>query len=63
MVYHLWRQRNDVKFGNMLILEEKMVQRISWEVRSRIMWKGKFKSSGENVALCANWDIPIRVLI
>jgi hypothetical protein len=52
VVYHLWRQRNDVKFGNMLISEEKMVQRISWEVRSRIMWKGKFKSSGENAAVC-----------
>lgn len=43
VVYHLWRQRNDEKFGNMSISEEKMVQMISWEVRTRIMCKGKIE--------------------
>jgi hypothetical protein len=32
--YHLWRQRNDVRFGNSLISEEKMIQKICWEVRN-----------------------------
>jgi hypothetical protein len=34
VVYHLWRQRNDVRFGNSLISEEKMIQKICWEVRN-----------------------------
>jgi hypothetical protein len=36
-----------------------MLHKICWEVRTRIMWKGKFKGNGENVAICASWDIPL----
>jgi superfamily II helicase len=62
-VYHLWMQRNYVKFGNHLISEEKIIQMVCWEVRTRIMRKDNFMSSGENLVLCANWDIPTHVLI
>lgn len=62
-VYHIWRLRNDVKFGNPLISEEKLVQRICWEVRSRILWKGRFKNNDLNKALCARWNIPLSVLV
>lgn len=40
-----------------------MIQKICWEVRTKIIWKGQFNGNGENMALCANWDIPTSVLI
>jgi hypothetical protein len=40
-IYDIWRQRNDVKHGN--------------QIRSRIVGKGKFKATDENVAICSSW--------
>ena len=54
-VYNIWRQRNDVKHGNRINLEEKVLQKICWELRSRIVGKGKFKATNENVAICSSW--------
>lgn len=47
-VYHLWRQRNDLKFGNQLKTGEKMLQIISWKITARIMARGKFNRTQEN---------------
>jgi hypothetical protein len=47
-VYNLWRFRSDVKFWNQTISEEKMLQKICREVRTRIMWNGNFKGNQEN---------------
>jgi hypothetical protein len=56
-VYNLWRFRNDVKFGNSLCSEEKLLQKISWEVMIHMVSKGKYTESIENVSLCSNWGI------
>lgn len=62
-VYNIWGYRYDVKFGRHLSSEEKMLQKICWEVRTRIMEKGKFKKNDENVAICNRWSIPSSILI
>jgi hypothetical protein len=51
-VYNIWRQRNGLKHGNKLKSEEKVVQNITWEVRARIMAKGRFKRTKGNSQLC-----------
>jgi hypothetical protein len=38
-VYNIWKQRNGIKHANQLKTEEKIVQRISWEIRTRIVMK------------------------
>jgi hypothetical protein len=52
-----------VKFGNHLSSEENLLQKICWEVRTRIMGNGQFKKNGENVAICSSWSIPSSILI
>jgi hypothetical protein len=61
-VYHLWSQRNDLKFGNQLKRGEKMVKIISSEITARIMARGKFNRTQENLVLCRSWGIPENVL-
>lgn len=40
----------------------KLLQKICWEVRNRIVSKGKFKASAVNFALCSNWGISHKIL-
>lgn len=61
-VYNIWRYRNDMEHGNEMYSEEKLLQKICWEVRTRIAGKGKFKENEENVAICNNWGISLNVL-
>lgn len=42
-VYSIWKQRNDIKHGNQIMTEEKIVIRIKWEVRSQDIAYGMFK--------------------
>ena len=62
-VYNLWRYRNDVKLSNRLYSEEIFLQKICWEVKTRIVGEGKFKESEENDAFCTNWGIFFKVLV
>lgn len=39
-VYNLWRERNNIRHGNPLQTEEKIIQRISWEVEVESCPKG-----------------------
>lgn len=52
----------DVKFGKHLSSEEKLSQKIYWEVRTGIMEKEKFKNE-EKVAICNRWSIHSFILI
>jgi hypothetical protein len=49
-----------VRPGNHIQTEEKLIQKVSWEVRMRIMSKqsnGRFFRSRENEELCCNWGL------
>ena len=56
-VYNLWGERNNIKHGHQLMTEERIIQKVRWEVRTRVLPKGCFKRSKENEALCDNWDV------
>lgn len=51
-VYHLWRQRNDIRHGNPPKAQEKVLQEVVWDVNNRIRGKGKFKKIDVNVEIC-----------
>lgn len=59
IVYNIWRERNNVKHGNQLLTEERIMMKIIWEVRTRVLSKGCFKKSKENEELCVKWDFWI----
>jgi hypothetical protein len=44
-VYHIWRLRNDLCYGNTPLIEEALVDRIKGEVRTRVMSSRKMKNS------------------
>jgi superfamily II helicase len=44
-VYHIWRLRNDLCYGNTPLTEEALVDRIKGEVRTRVMSRKKLKNS------------------
>jgi hypothetical protein len=60
-VYHLWKLRNDLCHGNIPRTEEAVVKQIKWEVRSRIMAKGRFKKTGLNAKLVQLWNSHLLV--
>jgi hypothetical protein len=62
VVYHLRMQRNNIKHGNQPRTEEKIVKRITWEIRARMIAKGRFKMSMENLELCNRWNLPRKLL-
>jgi hypothetical protein len=60
--YHIWKHRNDLKHGNSILSEQRILQRIKWEVCTSILAKGRFKSIEENLVLCHNWNLPLKIL-
>jgi hypothetical protein len=57
-VYHIWRQRNDLKPGKQLKAEEKILHSIASDVKTRVMVKGSFKQTRGNLELCSSWGLP-----
>jgi hypothetical protein len=46
-VYNSWRERCNIKHGNKLMTEKRIMMKISWEVRTRVLSKGRFKELGK----------------
>jgi hypothetical protein len=55
-VYHLWKQRNALLHGNTPKNVEAIVQ-IKWEVRSRIVAKGSFKTIDKHLDFVYGWNL------
>jgi hypothetical protein len=53
-VYHIWRLRNELCFGNSPLTEETLVARIKWDVRTKVL-SLKFKRSPLDRQLSALW--------
>jgi hypothetical protein len=56
-IYNIWRNHNALKHNNNPCTEEKLIQRIRWEVRTRFTTKGRFKKTRGNDILCNAWGI------
>lgn len=50
-VYHIWKQRNDIKHSNHIRSEEQMIKHLKWEIRTRVPARGRFQSSLENISV------------
>jgi len=49
-IYHLWRLRNDLCYGNTPLTEEALVARIKGEVRARVLSSRKLKNISGSIA-------------
>jgi hypothetical protein len=49
VMYHLWKQMNELLRGNTRKTEKAIVVRIRWEIRARITPKGRFTTMVECV--------------
>jgi hypothetical protein len=52
-IYNIWRNRNALRHNNNPCIEEKLIQRIRWEVRIQFTMKGRFKKTRGNDILCS----------
>lgn len=59
VVYHIWKQRDDLQQGNVANSEEQILKRIDWEIRTRVMGAGTIKKSIINKSLCCRWGFKI----
>jgi hypothetical protein len=50
MVYNLWGTRNEFKHSGQPNTEEQIIKKILWELRARIVEKGKFHKTRENLS-------------
>jgi hypothetical protein len=40
-----------------------ILKKIIWEVRTRILGKGRYQRNVENVTLCRNWNMDEELLV
>lgn len=63
-VYHIWRNQNAFKHNNHPLSDEvQLLQKIKWEVRLRVVGKGRFKRTEGNERLCCIWGIDPQILV
>jgi hypothetical protein len=43
-LYHIWTQRNDIKHSNHIRSEEQMIKHLKWEIRTRVLARGRFRA-------------------
>jgi hypothetical protein len=53
-VYHIWKLRNELCFGNSPLTEEALIAQIKWDVRTKVLTR-KFKRSPLDRQLSALW--------
>jgi hypothetical protein len=56
-VYHFWRLRNDLLHGNIPRSEEGIIAQIKWQVRTRLLAKGKVKIVGSIIGIVHSWNL------
>jgi hypothetical protein len=62
-IYNIWLTRNELIHAGHPCSEEQILKKIVWEVRTRIVGKGKFPSTRENTLLCSLWNLHAEILV
>jgi hypothetical protein len=57
VIYYIWRHRNDLQHGNTPKSEEAIGATIKWEVRLRLLAKGRFKDLSSHLSLVYRWHL------
>jgi hypothetical protein len=63
VIYHLWRTRNEIKHSGQPLTKEKLLKRILWEVRARIIGKANFPKNRENLVIVSFWNLRADLLM
>jgi hypothetical protein len=63
VVYNLRRTRNELKHSGEPNTKEQILKKTLWEVRARIVGKGKFPKTRENLSLVSLWNLPACLLM
>ena len=63
VIYNLWQTRNEIKHSGLPSFEEQILKRVLWEMRTRIVGKGKFPKTRENLVLASLWNLPADLLL
>jgi hypothetical protein len=62
VVYNIWCTRNEIKHAGHPSSEEQLLKKILWEIRAKVVGKGKFPKNEENLGLCSLWNLPADIL-
>jgi hypothetical protein len=62
VVYNIWCTRNEIKHAGHPSIDEQILKKILWEVLTRVVGKGRFPKTGENLVLCSLWNLPVALL-
>jgi hypothetical protein len=62
-VYNIWITQNELKHAGHPITEEQILKKIMWEVRTRVVGKGIFSRTRENLMFCSLWNLPTDLLV
>ena len=62
VVNNLWRTINEFKHSGQQNIEEQIIKKILWEVRARIVGKGNFPKTRENLSLVSLWNLLVCML-
>jgi hypothetical protein len=58
VVYNIWCTRNEIKHAGHPSSKEQLLKKILWEIRAKVVGKGKFPKNEENLGLCSLWNLP-----
>lgn len=56
-IYNIWINRKALHHGDHPNTEEQVIKQITWEVKTQLLVKGKFKTTKGNEVLCGLWGI------
>ncbi|XP_059442158.1 uncharacterized protein LOC132174537 [Corylus avellana] len=62
VVYNIWCTRNEIKHAGHPKTEEQLLKKILWEIRTRVVGKGRFPKNKENLVFCSLWNLSAEVL-
>jgi hypothetical protein len=62
IVYHIWCTRNEFQHYEHPLTEDRLVKRVIWEVKTRIVGRN-FPKARENMLLVDLWNLPTDLLI
>jgi hypothetical protein len=63
VIYNIWQTRNEMKHLGHPSSEEQILKKVLWEVRTRIVGKGKFSKTRGNLILASKWNLPTELLL
>ena len=62
-IYNIWQHPNNIRHGNQILTKEKIVARIKWKVKTKVIATGIFIRSRKNIAICDSWGMYVKILI